>query len=808
MMEQKRIVIIGAGIVGCSTAYYLNKMGQQDITVIDQGPLFETGGSTSHAPGLVAQLSFSKLLTAFASQTVVDFTELSDGERPSFYPVGSLELARTPERLNDLKRKAGAGKSWGKEAYMLSPEACKEKNPFINPDTILGGLYVPTDGIAKPLRAINRMAEFSKSCGTRFCGNTEVTGIHMTDGQVKGVETSIGDFEADLVISCAGFWGPRIGEMAGVTIPLQPIAHQYIFSNDLPELAGESEEVTAPIIRDLDSSMYYRQVFNGIGIGSYQHEALPIEVSDVCKYGESENIPSIKPFTPEHFHKPWKDAQDLIPGLKEAGIKRGINGIFSFTPDGMPLLGESEKVRGFWVAEAVWITHAAGVGKQMAEWIINGAPTLDLEVCDINRFDAYAQNPTYYKPRSKEDYEKVYDIHHPFETPATSRHMRVSPYYIRQQTLGAFFNESLGWEQPQWYEANESLTKRYENRTIKREGWQALYWSPIIEAEHLHVQEHAGLYDATAMNKRLELRGADVLPFLQTLTTSDIDIAIGSMTNALMLHELGGIKDNITIIRKDNHTFTILCTGAVEANWIQKHAWKSGEIVIQDKTASTCGIGIMGPRGRDIMQSMDPHVFAKDAWEAKQVKEISINNIPVLAIFDAKETSAYWEFFTTHDHGLQLWDVLYQAGQAYELIAVGDRALEGLRIESQTLRYGKDYWSEHTPYEINLHAWIDLTKDFIGKHALIERGKKGPNRVSSTLVLDQPDKIVMGHEPVMNNGKTVGFVTSAGFNYRLGRGIATALLDPTALENDTEWSIEYFGQHISATVLQKHNAIP
>ncbi|MBP1969100.1 glycine cleavage system aminomethyltransferase T/glycine/D-amino acid oxidase-like deaminating enzyme [Virgibacillus natechei] len=807
-MEQKRIVIIGAGVVGCSTAYYLNKMGQQDITVIDQGPLFETGGSTSHAPGLVAQLNFSKLLTAFASQTVADFTELGDGERPSYYPVGSLELARTPERLNDLKRKAGAGKSWGIEAHVLSPKECKEKNPVINPDTILGGLYVPTDGIAKPLRAINRMADFSKSCGTKFYGNTEVTGINMIDDQVKGVETSIGDFEADLVICCAGFWGPQIGEMAGVTIPLQPIAHQYIFSNDIPELAGESEEVTSPIIRDLDSSMYYRQVFNSIGIGSYQHEALPIEISEVSKYGESADMPSIKPFTPEHFlGKPWKDAQNLIPGLKEAGRKRGINGIFSFTPDGMPLLGESEKIRGFWVAEAVWITHSAGVGKQMAEWIINGAPTLDLELCDINRFDSYAQSPTYYKPRSKEDYEKVYDIHHPFETPATSRNMRIIPYYIRQQTLGAFFNESLGWEQPQWYEANESLTERYENRIIKRDGWQARYWSPIIEAEHLHIQEHAGLYDVTAMNKRLEISGEDALTFLQTLTTSNIDISIGSMTNALMLHELGGIKDKITIIRKDNQTFIILCTSAVEANWIQKHVWKSGEIVIQDKTASTCGLGIIGPGARDVMQSIDPQVFAEGAWEAKQVKEIYINNIPVLAAFDSKCGLEYWEFFTTNDQGLPLWDVLYQAGQANELIAVGDRALESLRIESQTLRYGKDFWSEHNPYEINLNAWIDLTKDFIGKKALIERGKKGPNLVSSTLVLDQPDKVVMGHEPVMNNGKTAGFVTSAGFSYSLGRGIVTALLDPKALENDTEWNIEYFGQKISATVLQKHNII-
>ncbi len=480
-----------------------------------------------------------------------------------------------------------------------------------------------------------------------------------------------------------------------------------------------------------------------------------------------------------------------------------MNGIFSFTPDGMPLLGESKKVRGFWAAEAVWVTHSTGVGKQMAEWIVNGAPTLDLELCDINRFDAYAQSPAFYKPRSNEDYEKVYDIRHPFQPSATSRNMRVSPFYMRQQTLAAVFNEKLGWEQPQWYEANEALTERYESRIFKREGWEARYWSPIIEAERLHMQEHAGLYDITASKKRLEISGEGALALLQSLTTSNIDIPVGSTIKTLMLHELAGIKDEITIIRKDNNSFFILCTGAVEASWIQKHVPKSGKVVIQDQTAGTCGLGIMGPRARDIMQSIDRNAFAKGAWEKKQSEEVYINHVPVLAVFANVNGTESWEFFTTNDQGLQLWDILYQAGQAHELIAVGDRALENLRIESQTLRYGKDYWSEQSPYEIHFVEMIDLTKEFIGKKVLIERSKMTPKLVSSTLILDEPNQVVMGYEPVISNGKTVGFVTSAGYSYSLGRGIVTALLAPEVLENHTELSIEYFGQTLSATVLNK-----
>ncbi|MGE8081141.1 GcvT family protein [Peribacillus loiseleuriae] len=808
-MEKKKIVIIGAGVVGCSTAYYLSKMGQRDITVIEQGPLFETGGSTSHAPGLVFQLGFSKVLTTLANQTVEAFKELTHAGQPSFYPVGSLEVANTKERLDDLKRKAGVGKSWGMEAVVLSPEECVEKCSLINPDNILGGLYVPSDGIAKPLRAVDTMAKFAESCGTKFYGHTEVTSVEVVDGQVKAVETSVGKFEADLIICCAGFWGPRIGEMVGVTIPLQPIAHQYVFSNDLQELAGESEEVTTPLIRDQDNAMYFRQVFNGIGIGSYQHRPLPVEVSDISKYGEAREMPSVKPFTPEDFfEKPWQDAQTLIPGLKQAGVKRGINGIFSFTPDGMPLLGESQKVRGFWVAEAIWVTHSAGVGKQMAEWIVNGAPTLDLELCDINRFDTYAQSPTYYKKRSIENYEKVYDVHHPFMPPETSRDMRMSPYYMRQKTVGAYFNEKSGWEQPQWYEANDLLVANYEKHILKREGWAAQYWSPVIEVEQLHLRQHAGLYDTTATKKRLEIRGEGALEFLQQLTTSNIDIPIGHVTSTLMLHELAGIKDEIKVIRTKASTFFVLCTGAVEASWIKKHVPVSSRVVIQDVTAGMCGLGVMGAKASEMVQALDPKTFVKSEWEIGQAKEVFIENVPVLAVYESYAGIERWEFFTTFDQGLQLWDALFEAGHPYQLIPVGDRALESLRIESLSLRSGKDFWSEHDPYEVGLDHMVDLTKPtFIGKQALIERKEKGPQLLLTTLLLDDPSLVVMGYEPVVGEGKVVGFVTSAGYEYNLGKGIVYALLSPEAVNKEGELSIEYFGQRYTAHIMTKPKVI-
>lgn len=802
-MEQKKIVIIGAGVVGTSTAYFLHKMGQRNITVIEQGPLVETGGSTSHAPGLVFQLGFSKILTTLANQTVQIFNEMKNEGLPCFYPVGGLEVANSPERLEDMKRKAGIAKSWGMEASLLTPEECAEKSPLIDPSTILGGLYMPTDGIGKPLRAVAEMIKVTKGNGVEYYGNTEVTGIEIEGGQVKGVETSAGKFEADLILCCAGFWGPKIGEMAGVTIPLQPIAHQYIYSNDIPELANETEEVTTPIVRDQDNSMYFRQLHNGVGIGSYQHRVLPVEVSEIAKYGTTKEMPSVKPFTPEDFiGKPWEDAQRLIPGLKEAGWNRGMNGIFSFTPDGMPLLGESQKIRGFWVAEAIWVTQSAGVGRQMAEWIVNGAPTIDLELCDINRFETYAQNPQYYQARSREDYEKVYDIHHPFEQKETSRNMRVSPFYSCQLTLGAVFSEKAGWEQPGWYEANESLVANYENKIFNREGWAARYWSPSIDAEHLHTKEYAGLYDATAVKKRLEISGEGAVQFLQELTTSNIDIPVGSVTTTLMLHELAGIKDEIRVIRTETDTFFVLCAGAVEASWIRKHA--PNGVVIQDLTAGTCGIGLTGAKATEILESLDSQIFSKNQWEIGQAKNVYIKNVSALIVCGTFAGMDSWEFFTTSDQGLPLWDLLFAAGGSNQLIAIGDRALENLRIESLSPRTGKDFWSEHDPFEVGLSHLVDLSKpSFIGKVALLERKEKGQKLVLTTLELEDPTKVIMGYEPVLDGDKAVGFVTSTAFGYTSGKTIAFALVSPEAAKQSSTLKIEYFGEQFTARILTK-----
>ena len=397
--EQARAVVIGAGIAGCSVAYHLTKLGWWDVVVVEQGPLFETGGSTSHAPGLVFQVNPSRTMASFARYTVELWKSMElDGERCA-NSVGSLEVAWTPERLEDLKRKAGLAMSWGIEAHVISPSEARDNIPMLS-DRILGALYVPSDIHTKATRPAEAMAREAERNGAAFYGGVKVTGFGISNGRIESVHTTRGDIRTELVVSCAGIWAPRVGGMAGVSIPLSPMQHLYAVTEPLDELAGVTEEVSQPILRHQDAAMYFRQVGESYGIGAYNHEPLLVESEDILDHEQAPIAPAEMDFTPVHFDKARAAMGELLPALDGAGLTRKFNGLFSFTNDGFPVLGESPDVRGFWSAQAVWITHAGGVGRAVAEWIINGEPTTDLRECDILRFHPHAHSRPYVRARA------------------------------------------------------------------------------------------------------------------------------------------------------------------------------------------------------------------------------------------------------------------------------------------------------------------------------------------------------------------------------------------------------------------------
>ncbi|WP_199552506.1 FAD-dependent oxidoreductase [Streptomyces sp. N35] len=788
----RKTVIIGAGIVGCSLADELTARGWSDVTVLDQGPLPAAGGSTSHAPGLVFRTNPSKTMTELAAYTAQKFTELG-----AFRAVGGLELATTPERWTDLHRRAGLAAAWGVRGELISPARCKELWPTLDAAALHGGFLTPDDGLADAVHACAVQIENATARGARFLDRHTVTGIEQADGRVTGVVTDHGTFAADLVVSAAGFWGPVLGRMAGVDVPLQPLAHQYVKMGPLGAPA-DGPRVTspdAPILRHQERDLYFRQHDGGLlGIGSYAHRPLPVDPADLPSYDEAPVMPSSLAFTPEDFAPSLADSRELMPGLRDAEITEGFNGIFSFTPDGFPVLGECPELAGFWLAEAVWVTHSAGVARALAEWITTGHPGIDLHECEVTRFEDAQRSPAYVAERGAQQFIEVYDVLHPLQPMERPRPLRVSPFHARQQELGAFSLEGGGWERPHWYEANAPLTESLD--LPERAAWSARYWSPIAAAEALATRERVALYDMTPL-RRLEVTGPGAPAFLQRMTTNNLAKRPGSVTYTLLLDHHGGIRSDLTVARLGPERFQIGANSPADLDWLTRHA--PDGVALRDITAGTCCIGVWGPLARELVQPLTRDDFSHQGFGYFRAKQTYIGHVPVTALRLSYVGELGWELYTTADLGLRLWDTLWEAGQGLGVIAAGRSAFNSLRLEKGYRAWGQDMTTEHDPYEAGLAFAVRRDKEFVGRDALDEQ--RPLTRTLTALTLDDPAAVVLGKEPVHVDGSVAGYVTSAAYGYTLGRCVAYAWLPP--LPTGTGVQIEYFGEKVSATVREE-----
>jgi len=789
-----RLVIIGAGIVGCSAAYHLAGKGWRDIVVVDQGPLFDTGGSTSHAPGLVFQTNPARAMTELAKRTVALYTRLGGGAAPCFYPAGSLEVATTRARLAELRRRRGFGKSWHLDGALLTPVEAAAKLPLLDASKILGAYHVPTDGIANAVRACERMARDVEARGVTFAGHTPAVAIEVEAGRVRGVSTPRGRVAADTVLICAGIWGPRVGRLAGIALPLLPMQHLYARTAPLPELAGETREVAHPILRHQDRSMYFRQHADCYGFGSYRHEPLPVDCDAVPS-------PAVMPFTPEHFEEAQAAAGDLLPALRASVLPYRINGLFSFTADGFPLLGESAAVGGLWVAEAVWITHAGGVGHAIAEWMAEGDPGLDLHECDVNRFPRHALTPAYVRARAAQQYREVYDIVHPLQQAGHPRRVRLTPFYRRQQEQGAVFFETAGWERPQWFSANERLLTG--ERLPDRTGWEAREWSPIQGAEHRAARQSAALFDLTPFTK-IEVAGPGALPFLQHLCANQIDQPMGKVIYTSMLNERGGIMCDLTVTRLEAARFLVLTGGAAGARdlaWIRRHAPGDGAVRVDDVTSAYCGLGLWGPHARAILGAVCGDAVSNEAFPYFSARSITIDTTPALALRVSYAGELGWEIYAPTEYGTRLWDTLWEAGRSHGLCALGVGAFDSLRLEKGYRLWGADIDADHNPLEAGLAFAVKPDKGpFVGRDALLRIKAEGPARKLCCLVLGTAGSVVLGKEPILDGDRVLGYVTSANYGYTVGCGIAYGYLPLTHAGRGTAVEIEYFGERYSAMV--------
>ncbi|MEU4158307.1 FAD-dependent oxidoreductase [Actinoplanes sp. NPDC026670] len=781
-----RVVIIGAGVVGSALADELTERGWTDVTVVDQGPLFTPGGSSSHAPGLVFQTNPSKTMTELAAYTVAKLSALTLDGQWCFRQVGGLEVATTEARWHDLKRKHGLATSWGVEGALLSPAECAALHPLLDPAKILGGFHVPTDGLAKAVRAVEAQARRAMERGARFLGEHTVTGVGRQDGRVTGVETDRGFIPAEVVVCAAGFWGPKIGEMVGLTIPLLPLAHQYAKTGPVPAMAGLNDlvlEASRPILRHQDQDLYYREHGDRIGIGYYGHRPMP-----AFTFGEAP-MPSVLDFTPEDFEPAWRESADLLPDLAGTAVEEGINGIFSFTADGFPLIGEHRELAGFWVAEAVWVTHSAGVARSLAEWLVDGQPGIDLHEADLHRFEQVQLAPDYVEERAKQNFIEVYDIVHPLQPMERPRPLRTSPFHPRQQALGAVFLEGAGWERPYWYTANAPA------EVPERDDWSARYWSPIAATEARITRERVAMFDMTPL-KRLEVSGPGALEFLQYLTTNNLDKSVGSVTYTLMLGFDGGIRSDLTVARLGPQVFQVGANGPLDEDWMRQHAPDS--VQIRDITGGTCCIGLWGPLARHVLQPLTRTDFSNDALKYFRAQQAFIGEVPVTAMRLSYVGELGWEIYTSAELGLRLWDTLWAAGQAHGIAAAGRSAFNSLRLEKGYRSWGTDMTTEHDPVSAGLDFAVRMDKgDFIGRAALASRPA---DRRLTCFTLDDPAAVVLGKEPVFAGGAPVGYVTSASYGYTIGRTVAYAWLPVGLSVPGTAVDVEYFGERLPATV--------
>ncbi|RME40384.1 MAG: FAD-dependent oxidoreductase, partial [Caldilineae bacterium] len=534
--KQAHVVIIGAGIVGNSLAYHLARLGWKDIVLLDKGPLPNPGGSTGHASNFIFPVDHSKEMTRLTQDSVAQYSELG-----VFTQSGGIELARTPERMEELKRRVASAKAWGEPGELLTPAEVKKLHPFVNTDLILGGFYSPTAGVVDPLRAGTLMREDAQRRGAlTVVAGAETVGIDVEKGRVRGVRTTKGAIRAEYVLIACGVWSPRIARMAGVSIPLAPMVHQLISVGPIPQFANTVGEIEYPLIRDMDVNMYERQNGNDLEVGSYQHRPMIHEPDDIPSIEEAALSPTELPFTEDDFEQSMLDALELMPELlnrEDVGIRHAINGLMSLTADGMPIIGETPEVKNLWSVAAIWIKEAPGFGRAVAEWMTHGAPEIDIYASDIARFYGHQRAKKHVYARTTESFNKMYGIIHPAEQYASSRNVRLSPFFQREEELGAVFFETAGWERPQWYESNRKLLDEFGDRVTDHPAeWDSRWWSPIINAEHLALRERAGLVDLTAF-AIFDITGPGALDYVQYMAVNQMDVPAGRAVYTPLLLE-------------------------------------------------------------------------------------------------------------------------------------------------------------------------------------------------------------------------------------------------------------------------------
>jgi glycine cleavage system aminomethyltransferase T/glycine/D-amino acid oxidase-like deaminating enzyme len=794
--ESFRAIVIGGGVGGTSIAYHLTALGWSEVLLVDRADL--TSGSTFHSAGLVGQLRSSVSLTRMMMYGTDLYRKLEaeTGIDVSWHEVGSLRLASSPERMQELQRQAGWGRTFGLPLEILTTEEAHERFPLFDPAGVLGAAFLPTDGYLDPSGLAIALAEGAKARGAEIRTGTRVTGIEVRHGRVRGVATADGPIEADVVVNAGGMFANQLARMAGVEVPVVPFGHQYLLTEPI---AGVTADL--PTMRDPDRLVYFRpEAGGGLVMGGYERNPDPWAVEDGPPADfNGKLLPEDWP----RFEALAGGAASLVPALGEAGVVRLLNGPEAFTPDGEFILGESD-VGGFFVAAgfcAHGIAGAGGVGKVIAEWIVEGEPEWDVWKMDVRRFGAHYRSRGYARDRAYEVYATYYDIHYPGEERQAGRPLKLPPAYAQLEALGAEFGEKSGWERANWFRSNDDAA--HEGR--RPHGWAGEHWSTAIVTEHLACRDRAALFDESSFSK-LEVSGPDATSFLQRICANDVDREPGAVVYTQMLNRRGGIESDLTVTRLGDDRFRLVigtAFGNHDLAWIRKQLGAGQRVEVRDVTGAYACYGIWGPRARDVLSASTDADLSNEGFPYLSARSIDVGMAPCLALRVTYVGELGWELYTPAEFGASLFEELLGAGRDGEVVPAGYRAIDSLRVEKGYLAWGADITPEEDPFQAGLGFAVDMTKDFLGREPLeARRGRRDRPRLAC-LVLDDSRAMVLGNEPVFHDGEVVSRVTSGGIGYAVDRSIAFAYLDPALIEPGTRLETEVFGERIGTEVVRR-----
>jgi sarcosine dehydrogenase len=773
-----RVVVIGGGIVGCSVAYHLAKLGWTDTVLVEKHQL--TSGSTFHAAGLVGQLRTSANITQLLGNSVELYRtlEAETGQATGWKMNGGLRLACNEERWTEVKRQATTAKSFGLEMHLLTAREAQELWPIMQVDDVVGAAFLPTDGQVNPSDITMALAKGARQAGATICEETEVSSIEIVDEVVRAVVTNRGRIACDKVVLCGGMWTRELAATIGVNVPLIPVQHQYVITEPLTPAVPRN----LPTLRDPDRLTYYKEEVGGLVMGGYEPNPIPWAAGGIPRPFQFQLLDSDW----DHFAPTMELAIGRVPKLAETGIRQLINGPESFTPDGNFILGEAPEQPGVFIGagfNAFGIASGGGAGQALAEWVYHGSPPYDLWVVDIRRFGRSHSTTSWVRNRTLEAYSKHYTMAWPYEEYRSARPSRTSPLYSRLAAAGAVFGEKLGWERPNWFASATHGETAADTLTYGRANWFA-----AVGREHHACRTAAVVVDQTSFAK-FTLVGPDAAAALDWICANDVRKPVGSLTYTQMLSPSGGIECDLTVARVARDGFSIITgTGFAthDFDWIQRSLPVGARCQLVDVTSAWSVLALMGPQSRAILQQLGPASLSNESFPFGTWQTIDVAGCPVRALRITYMGELGWELHIPVEFAATVYDALMAVGAPLGLVNAGYRAIESCRLEKGYRAWGSDIGADHTPLEAGLGWAVKSTSDidFNGRSAIAAQRREGVRKMLTTFTVD-PSVVLLGRETIYRDGERVGWLTSGGFGYTIDRSIGLGYVrNPTGVTAD------------------------